>query len=37
MFEGEKEQVLKDYELLREKLGGEGASKNAAEVILKLQ
>lgn len=34
---GEKrDQVLKDYELLREKLGGEGASENAAEVILKV-
>lgn len=38
MLEGEKRvEVLKEYELLREKLGGEGASKNAAEVILKLQ
>ncbi|MEN4758835.1 lipid-A-disaccharide synthase [Chryseobacterium sp. C39-AII1] len=29
-------QVLADYELLREKLGGKGASENAAEVILKV-
>lgn len=29
-------EVLKDYELLREKLGGEGASKNAADVIVKV-
>jgi len=38
MLDGEKRaEVLKDYELLREKLGGEGASENAAEVILKFQ
>lgn len=38
MLEGEKRvEVLKEYELLREKLGGEGASRNAAEVIVKLQ
>jgi lipid-A-disaccharide synthase len=37
VLEGEKRsQVLKDYELLRKKLGGEGASENAAEVILKM-
>ncbi len=36
VLEGEKRsQVLKDYESLREKLGGKGASENAAEVILK--
>ncbi|MCE3077169.1 lipid-A-disaccharide synthase [Chryseobacterium gwangjuense] len=36
MLEGEKRvQVLNDYELLRKKLGGSGASDNAAEVILK--
>ncbi len=29
-------QVFADYELLREKLGGKGASENAAEVILKV-
>ena len=34
---GKRAEVLNDYELLREKLGGEGASENAAEVILKLQ
>ncbi|WPO82338.1 lipid-A-disaccharide synthase [Chryseobacterium sp. JJR-5R] len=28
-------EVLKDYERLREKLGGKGASENAAEIILK--
>jgi lipid-A-disaccharide synthase len=28
--------VLRDYELLREKLGGKGASEKAAEVILKI-
>lgn len=28
-------EVFKDYELLREKLGGKGASENAAEIILK--
>ena len=34
---GEKrEQVLNDYTLLREKLGGKGASGYAAEVILKV-
>ncbi|WBV61902.1 lipid-A-disaccharide synthase [Chryseobacterium camelliae] len=37
MLEGEKRtQVLKDYELLREKLGGKGASDHAAEVVLNL-
>jgi lipid-A-disaccharide synthase len=37
ILEGEKRfQLLKDYELLRKKLGGEGASENAAEVILKM-
>jgi lipid-A-disaccharide synthase len=37
IFEGEKRsQVLRDYELLRQKLGGKGASENAAEVILKI-
>lgn len=37
ILEGEKRsQVLKDYELLRQKLGGKGASENAAEVILKI-
>jgi lipid-A-disaccharide synthase len=36
LLEGEKRaQLLKDYELLREKLGGKGASENAADVILK--
>lgn len=30
----QREKVLKDYELLREKLGGKGASEKAAEVIL---
>ncbi|ASW75777.1 lipid-A-disaccharide synthase [Chryseobacterium piperi] len=36
VLEGEKRsQVLSDYELLREKLGGSGASDHAAEVILK--
>ena len=35
MIEGEKRnQVLADYSLLREKLGGKGASEKAAEVIL---
>ena len=29
-------EVLKDYELLREKLGGKGASEQAAEIILKV-
>lgn len=29
-------EVFRDYELLREKLGGKGASENAAEVILKM-
>lgn len=28
-------EVFKDYELLRQKLGGKGASENAAEIILK--
>ncbi|MBB4807570.1 lipid-A-disaccharide synthase [Chryseobacterium defluvii] len=37
MIHGEtRQQVLKDYELLRKKLGGKGASENAAEVILKV-
>ena len=36
VLEGEKRtQVLEDYKLLREKLGGKGASDHAAEVILK--
>ncbi|WP_312899930.1 lipid-A-disaccharide synthase [Chryseobacterium taichungense] len=29
-------EVFRDYELLREKLGGKGASENAAEIIVKL-
>lgn len=29
-------EVFRDYELLREKLGGKGASENAAEVIMKV-
>lgn len=37
ILKGEKRsQVLNDYELLRQKLGGKGASENAAEVILKI-
>ncbi|GAB0156769.1 lipid-A-disaccharide synthase [Chryseobacterium sp. Alg-005] len=32
----QREKILKDYELLREKLGGKGASEKAAEVILKV-
>jgi len=37
MIEGEKrDQVLADYSLLREKLGGKGASEKAAEVILSI-
>ncbi|PIF47626.1 lipid-A-disaccharide synthase [Chryseobacterium sp. 52] len=37
MIEGEKRnQVLADYSLLREKLGGKGASEKAAEVILRV-
>lgn len=37
VLEGEKRnQLLKDYELLREKLGGSGASDHAADVILKI-
>ena len=37
MIEGEKRnQVLADYSLLREKLGGKGASEKAAEVILSI-
>ncbi|MFZ4931826.1 lipid-A-disaccharide synthase [Chryseobacterium sp. Mn2064] len=37
IMEGEKrEQVLNDYQLLREKLGGKGASAHAADVILKV-
>lgn len=36
ILSGEKrEQVLNDYRLLREKLGGKGASKHAAEVIIR--
>lgn len=31
-----REKVLNDYNLLREKLGGKGASENAAEIILKV-
>ena len=29
-----RERILSDYQLLREKLGGEGASKNAADIIV---
>ena len=37
VLEGEKrQQVLADYSLLREKLGGKGASEHAADVILKV-
>ncbi|MCA6069345.1 lipid-A-disaccharide synthase [Chryseobacterium sp. RG1] len=37
MLAGDKrDEVLKNYELLREKLGGKGASENAADVILNL-
>lgn len=37
ILEGDKrEKLLKDYDLLREKLGGKGASEKAAEVILKM-
>jgi len=37
ILEGEKRsQILNDYEFLREKLGGKGASEKAAEVILKV-
>lgn len=37
IIEGEKRnQVLKDYECLKKKLGGKGASENAADVILKV-
>lgn len=37
IMKGEKrEQVLNDYQLLREKLGGKGASAHAADVILKV-
>lgn len=37
MIEGEKRnQVLEDYSLLREKLGGKGASEKAAEIVLSL-
>jgi lipid-A-disaccharide synthase len=37
ILEGEKRtQLLKDYELLRKKLGGSGASDHAADVILKV-
>ncbi len=37
ILEGDKRrQVLNDYELLREKLGGKGASEKAAEIIVKL-
>ncbi len=37
MIKGDKRaQVLRDYELLRNKLGGSGASDHAAEVILKV-
>ena len=32
-----REQVLKDYEILRSKLGGSGASYNAAEIIVNLK
>lgn len=35
ILEGQKrEEMLKNYELLREKLGGKGASENAAEIIV---
>ena len=35
ILEGEKrEEILKNYELLREKLGGKGASENAAKIII---
>jgi lipid-A-disaccharide synthase len=35
ILEGEKRtKILNDYELLREKLGGKGASRNAAEIIV---
>ena len=30
-----REQVLNDYEILRSKLGGKGASDNAADIVLK--
>lgn len=37
VLDGEKrQQVVNDYELLREKLGGKGASDHAADVILKV-
>lgn len=36
ILEGEKrEKILQDFELLREKLGGKGASDHAAEIIVK--
>lgn len=36
ILEGEKRiEILKNYEILREKLGGKGASENAAEIIVK--
>ena len=35
VLEGNRRRILKDYELLRERLGGKGASNNAAEIILK--
>lgn len=35
ILEGEKrEEILKNYDVLREKLGGKGASENAAEIIV---
>lgn len=34
LYGNQREKVLKDYELLREKLGGKGASEKAAEIIL---
>jgi lipid-A-disaccharide synthase len=38
VIEGEKRsKMLHDFKLLREKLGGKGASENAADVILNLK
>ena len=35
ILEGQKrDEMLKNYELLREKLGGKGASEHAAEIIV---
>ena len=37
ILEGTKrDKMLQDYELLREKLGGKGASNHAAEIIVNL-